>query len=462
MGERVPEGRPFLPAPPQGVLVEASPRLAATGWCSACCPPAVGTVRTECPYTVFSLAEVRRLPRNSAFARRYRSCSPPSNVRISNQPVEGRRIDRFRPPHCPWPECPDHRPKKRYRCSKSGSYRRQADPRRRVPRFVCPTCGRTFSLQSFACTYYLKRPELLVPVAAGLVAGSAHAQIARSVKCNRSTVTRLAARLGRHALLLQSLALQHLETLEEPVVMDHFETFVFSQKDRLGIATPVGQKSWFIYGLDPAPHRQGGKRSARKRALQRPLPPKEPGAVMRSTRRVFDLLLGLSKGTVEIVSDDHPAYTHAASSADLRGSIHRRIYPNPPRGPGSDKGAARERDRQMFPVDLLHKLWRHSQAHHRRETIAFGRRSNAVMERGFLLIVWRNFVKKISERSGEPLTPAMLRRLVPRPLEWSQIFSARLFPGRIRLPRGWMKIYRRGWITPAVGRNLTHDLNHAF
>jgi len=308
----------------------------------------------------------------------------------------------------------------------------------------------------------MKRPELLLPVAAALVAGSAHRQIARSLGCAPSTVTRLAARIGRHAMLLQALALEHLDELQEPVNLDHFETFVFSQEDRLGIATPVGQKSWFSYGLDPAPHRRGGKRSATKRALKRPLPTKEPGSVVRSTRRVFDLIRGLSKGPVEIVSDDHPAYAHAERSAPFAGSIRRRVYPNPPRGPGSDRAVARERDRQMFAVDLLHKLWRHTQAHHRRETIAFGRRSNAVMERGFLFIVWRNFVKKVSERTGEPITPAMRLGLVPRPLEWSQVFSRRLFPKRIGLPRGWMKIYRRGWITPAVGRNLPHALVQAY
>ena len=288
-----------------------------------------------------------------------------------------------------------------------------------MPRFKCRACGRGFSLQSFACTYYLKRPELLLPVAAGLVAGSAHRQIARSLGCAPSTVTRLAARIGRHALLLQALALEHLQSIQEPVVVDHFETFVFSQEDRLGIATPVGQRSWFSYGLDPAPHRHGGKRSARKRALLRPLPPKKPGSVVRSMQRVFEQIRGLSSGPVEIVTDDHPAYAHAAKSADLAGSVLRRIYANPPRGPGSDPAVARERDRQMFAVDLLHKLWRHTQAHHRRETIAFGRRSNAVMERGFLFIVWRNFVKRVSERTGEPITPAMRLNLASRPLEWT-------------------------------------------
>ena len=314
-------------------------------------------------------------------------------------------------------------------------------------------------MQSFSCTYYLKRPELLLPVATLLVAGCAHHQIARSLGCAASTVTRLAARIGRHALLLQALALMHLDRLDEPVVFDHFETFVFSQEDRLAIASAVGQKSWFSYGTDGAPHRRGGRRSARKRALVRPLTPRQPDSVVACTRRVFKLLHSLAGDPPEIVSDDHPAYRKAER---LGPAVRRRIYPNPPRGPGSDRAAARERDREMFAVDLEHKIKRHTLAHQRRESIAFGRRSNAVMERDFLFIVWRNFVKKVSERRSEALTPAMRLDLIPRPLRWSEVFSERLFPGRLRLPEGWMKIYRRGWITPAVGRNLPHALVHAF
>jgi hypothetical protein len=179
----------------------------------------------------------------------------------------------------------------------------------------------------------------------------------------------------------------------------------------------------------------------------------------------MELLFSLARGTVDLVSDDAPAYAQAersAAAAAVPGKLRRRAYPNPPRGPASNQAAARERDREMFAVDLLHKLWRHTHAHHRRQTIAFGRRSNALMERGFHFIVWRNFVKKVSERTGEATTPAMRLGLVPRPLEWREIFSRRLFPGRIRLPRGWMKVYRRGWITPAVGHNVRHALVQAF
>jgi hypothetical protein len=189
----------------------------------------------------------------------------------------------------------------------------------------------------------------------------------------------MAARLGRMALLLQAEAIQELAGLDEPVVFDHFETFAFSQDDRVGIGTAVGQRSWFVYAFDPAPHRRAGR-------------------------------------------------------------IAHQIYPNPPRGPGHDPAIARERDRAMFAVDLPHKLLRHSQAHHRRETIAFGRRTNALIERAALMAVWRNFVKGVSERRNDPTTPAMRLGLTVRAWKWRDVFSRRRFPGR----------------------NLPHALHHAF
>lgn len=316
---------------------------------------------------------------------------------------------------------------------------------------------RTFSRQSFASSYYLKQPRLLAPVAAGLVAGSAHRQLARSLHCAPSTITRLAARLGRLALLLQAQALEQLsKTLDETVVWDHFETFVFSQDDRLAIGTAVGQDSWFVYTIDPAPHGRTSPRAARRRPRRLPLPEPVPNSFGVSTRRLLDLLRNLAACPIRLVSDDHPAYRQAAG--DDPGVVHR-AFANPTPRAGN---LVSERDRQLFAVDLLHKLIRHSQAHHRRETIAFGRRSNALLERAALLMVWRNFVKQRSEREAASGTPAMRRRLVPRPWSWGDVLARRRFPERIRLPAGWRKIYTRGWITPAAGRNRPHDLHHAF
>jgi transposase-like protein len=377
-------------------------------------------------------------------------------------PVDGIRPDRFRPPHCPRIDCPAHLARRRFRFRRAGSYCVQCDPKRKIPRFYCCVCNRTFSRKSFSPTYYMKRPELLLPIAAGLVAGSAHRQLARTYGCAASTVTRLAARIGRHALLFQAQALEQLDGIPEAVVLDHFETFVFSQDDRLGIATPSGHSSWFVYGIDPAPHRRTGPRGVRKRTPRHALPEPLPESVVASTTRVLDLLFQLDPQGLELISDEHPAYRSGVRRHSLRARIRHRIFPNPDRGPTADRARTRARDAAMFPVDLFHKLWRHTQAHHRRETIAFGRRSNAVLERAFLMCVWRNFIKGVSERKPDRTTPAMRLGLTDRPWRWLELFSRRLFPNRLKLPPGWRRIYRREWTTPAVGTNVRHHLVHAY
>ena len=336
-----------------------------------------------------------------------------------------------------------------------------------MPRFRCSTCRRTFSRQSFGLSYYLKRPELVVPVAAGLQAGSAHRQLARNLGCAPSTVTRLSARLGRHALLLMARALEHLRgRLIEPVVLDHFETFEFTQDLPFSIATPVGQDSWFVYGLDPAPHARTGRRSAEQESRRALRPARlRRGGYEGSSARTVQLLLSLCpRGrSLELTGDGHHAYDHAAQRREHAGRVRLQRFPNPRRGPkGSPRSPeARARDRAMFPVDALHGLIRHTVAHHRRETIAFGRRLNALVERLFLTIIWRNFVKGRSERRPDPTTPAMRLGLATEPWSWRRTMARRLFPARETLPRAWRDLYRRDWITPVLPSNTRHRLTHA-
>ena len=116
----------------------------------------------------------------------------------------------------------------------------------------------------------------------------------------------------------------------------------------------------------------------------------------------------------------------------------------------------------MFAVDHLHGLIRHSVANHRRETIAFGRRVNAILERLFVMSIWRNFVKGRSERRPDPATPAMHLGLAASPWTWRRVLARRLFPSREPLPDLWSELYRRDWITPALRSNARHRLTHAY
>ncbi|HEV8201465.1 MAG TPA: hypothetical protein VGS03_15720, partial [Candidatus Polarisedimenticolia bacterium] len=200
-------------------------------------------------------------------------------------PVE--HLSGFQPAFCPRRGCPEHlRLTPGFRFERHGYYSTRR--RRRIPRFRCCECGASFSRQTYALSYYSKRPELLIPIAAGLVGGSAHRQIARTLGCAPSTVTRNAARLGRHAILLMAMTRRELAGLSrEAFVLDHFETFEFTQDFPFGVGTLVGSKSWFVYDLDPAPHGRTGHISPAQRHRLDHRPRRQRyGGYVGSSRRV--------------------------------------------------------------------------------------------------------------------------------------------------------------------------------
>lgn len=364
-------------------------------------------------------------------------------MRSRTRPIESVRPSRFRPPFCPRSDCTAHRRRGRG-FHRHGSYRRRCD-RRRIPRFLCLDCDRTCSSQSFSCTYSLKRPGLLAEVAAGLQAGSAHRQIARSRSCAKTTVTRLALRLGRHAVLLQARAEAALGDSLGPVVHDHFETFVGRQDRALGVGTAVASRSRFTFGPDPAPHRGPGRRPDRRDRSSEPHGGNR--AYVRSISRTLDRLVRLAPegAPLTLRVDGRRDYLVAWRSHADRDRFRLEVYPNPVRGPkGSPRSAeAVVRDRAMAPVDQWHQLIRHTCADHKRETIAFGRRVDSVLARLFLTTVWRNFIKRISERRPDRTTPAMALGLADTPWTWSRVLAERLFPARENPPKSWNRILGR-------------------
>jgi transposase-like protein len=359
--------------------------------------------------------------------------------------AESVRPSRFVPPFCPWPTCKAHR-SAGHGFQRFGSYRKPSDLKR-IPRFRCRDCKRTCSRQTFSTTYYLKRPSLLVGVASGLAACSAHRQIARSAHCSKTSVTRMAERLGRHAILFHARCRGELLSVTEPIVHDHFEAFICRQDRALGLGTAVGSESWFVYDIDPAPHRGSGRRPDRKTDQETP---------SRSNRSYIESIKRTFRGLISHVSEGQPLvcnvdgrldYQVAVKTPDLTSRVVLRIYPNPKRGP---KGTPRSpeaiaRDRAMFPVDQLHQLLRHSCADHKRETIAFGRRLESILGRAHLLAVWKNFIKCRSERRPDRTTPAMRLGLTDTRWCWERVLSRRLFSARELVSDSARAIYRKAW-----------------
>lgn len=356
------------------------------------------------------------------------------------------------PPHCPNPACRYHRPDPdNWRCRRRGTYRRQSPPHR-VQRYECLHCHRVFSAQTFATTYWLKRPELLRLIAELAVGGMANRQIARALRCAPATVDLQLSRLGRHCLLFQRQVPLPPSTCRD-IVLDGLVTFEHSQFYPFEILAGVDNDTSFILHFTDAPRRRSGRMTAAQKVKRQRLEAAhgrpDARAVVDGAREVLQQAVAGAARTL-IRSDEHRAYPRA-----LRGLpcpyTHRQVSAK----------VRRDRRNELFEINALDLFLRHSNANHRRETIAFAKRRQGALERVAVFVVWKNWVKRRWEK-GPRQTPAMLLGLAATVLRFEEILARRLFPAHVELPASWQRYYWRRVPTPVLGVNRDHRLKYAF
>jgi transposase-like protein len=357
----------------------------------------------------------------------------------------------FNPPHCPRTDCRYHRCAIGWRWIRYGTFIRRCSPKR-IQRFRCVACGVTFSTQTFATTYYLKRPELLEPLFHRLLAGSGLRQILREAHCAHSTLAAQCARLGRHALLfLAAHAPPGPRT--EPLVIDGFESFAYSQYHPLHLHLVVGAHSHFTYAFTHSRLRRKGRMTARQKRRRAVIEARHgrpaPGSIEHDMADALRIAAPEPQALL-VRSDEHPAYPRAL-----------RYLPHRIRHEVTSSREARTTGNPLFPVNLMDLLLRHHSANHKREGIAFSKRHQAVIERAALLILWRNYGKRFSE-NHDGGTPAMRIGLKKHRLSVREMLKRRLFPGRVDLPPPWQGYYRREVDTPGIERPRRHRLRLAI
>jgi len=352
----------------------------------------------------------------------------------------------FVPPHCPRSDCRFHGSSDGWRWSRHGSFLRQAAPHR-IARFRCGHCGHTFSSQTFATDYWLKRPDVFRESAQRLLACSGYRQIARGLRCAHTTVMRHSSRLARHALLYLWRN-RPRGPVREAVVGDGFESFAYSQYSPCHLNLIVGAESHYCYAFTHSELRRKGRmteqQKRRRATLERAHGRPDPKAIERGMATALELAVPRPQA-ICFRSDEHEAYPRALRQLPGHAVRHERTRSLEARTAGNP----------LFPVNRLDLLLRHSSAHHKRETIAFAKRHQAVLERGAWLILWQNFAKQFSERRGLG-TPAMRLGLRDRPIPIAELLKRRLFPGRVELPAEWARYYRGEVAT----RYLKHERRH--
>jgi transposase-like protein len=359
------------------------------------------------------------------------------------------------PPHCPSPDCLFHLDSTGWRFKRAGFFVRKTRPHR-IQRYRCSHCKRAFSSQTFSPTYWLRRPDLLEPVFRAEVAGAGHRQIARQFGVVHATIQRLAERLGRHCLLLHETFRKKTVTrlAQEPIVMDGLGTFAGGQYWPLELTGLIGSRSYYSYDFVVTERRRSGTMTAlqkkRRLAHEEKLGRPDPKAL---TRDVIELLrTNLSAGgRIELRTDEKSEYRTALRRLQYPELVHQTTHSKVPRTANNP----------LFAINAHHMFVRHSGANHKRETVAFSKRIQAVIHRHAIFQVWRNLVKAASERRP-PATPAQRLGIADAPWSIRRVLQSRLFPHRIELSERVMKSYWGECVSRFVLGERSHRLRLAY
>ena len=320
-----------------------------------------------------------------------------------------------------------------------------------MQRYLCQHCGRSFSSQTFATTYWLKEPSRLRALFHRLLGCSALRQIAREFGLAHSTVQRQTERLGRHCLLLLE-ELGPREVPAEPLILDGFRSFEFGQYWPFDLNLLVGT-SHYVYGFNDAELRRSGSMRPGQRAKRAELEAVYGRPSPQATRQAVEELVGrvvAAGGAVEIASDEHRAYPAAFRRLSDRRIAHHTTSSKQRRTPRNP----------LFPANLADLLLRHGSANHKRETIAFSKRRQGALYRAAIWAVWRNFMKSRSEnRRDDP--PGVVLGLIPKRLGVREVLRERRMPWRYEL-RGWLEQCYFGRIpTRRIPNSRSHTLRYA-
>jgi len=267
-----------------------------------------------------------------------------------------------------------------------------------------------------------------------------------------NTIDRHIARLGRLCLLFHIRKIAGAK-ISADIVVDGFESFEYSQYHPFHNHLAVEKdSSFFIYFTDSELRRKGRmtkQQKKRRRKLEQQHGRPDPQAVRKDMAELLEFVLA-DLSTAVVRSDDHHAYRRSLKQVSCE--VDHRVTSSKDR---------RDAGNELFEVNLLDLLIRHSSANHKRETIAWSKRRAHSAYRLAIFLVWRNYIKRRWEKRCRQ-TPAMLKGLVDRILLPEDILDRRLFRTRVDLPSRWDLYYDNRVETRELAVNRTHDLRYAY
>ncbi len=333
---------------------------------------------------------------------------------------------KFAPRFCPQPACPSFS-SGHFRLQRKGFFRRSCDGRS-VQRFLCKERGRYFSVQTFRLDYRLHKPHLSRQLLPLLVSKVTHRQTARVLSCSRKTVAHRLDLLGRHCREFQAEILAGAAAsggIGGTFQLDELETFEHSRRlAPVTVPVLIEKSSYFVLYTEAAalPSRGGLSPDDReRRALRELIHGKRRSGSRDAVRRCFDVLRRLhAPGQCARVQTDCKGTYSALLKRAFEGRLLHERHPS---------RAKRDYKNPLFPINHTLAMLRDGISRLVRRTWAASKLRSRLAKHLWIWIVWRNFVRGITNRAPR-VTPAMALGIARRRLRREEILTWRIF----RLP----------------------------
>jgi len=324
----------------------------------------------------------------------------------------------FHPPRCPYSNCPRHqRPEGRfyYRYGYYPSLCRSHP----IQRYLCRTCRRTFSRQTFRMDFRDRRPDLNAPLYRLLNSGVGLRQSARLIDLSRNSTELKFRKLSAHCRDL-NLNLRGQLRKGHSFQFDEFETFEGRRNTRpLTVPVLIERDSRFVLWAESASIRpRGSMTKSRKRAIAED--EKRLGRRIDQSRAAIQRTLKQGSACAEELSfilletDEKSSYPSHARRAFLnRRIVHRTTNSKEPRMPWNP----------LFPINHTEARLRDLMSRLRRESWLVSKKRARLDLHLQLHMTWLNYHRPRFNRDLK--SPAELLGWTPRRLTEGEVLGWR-------------------------------------
>ncbi|MBK7644162.1 MAG: hypothetical protein IPJ19_14135 [Planctomycetes bacterium] len=334
----------------------------------------------------------------------------------------------FRPDHCPCEE-PKCAGSAGFQYQRRGHYTRACDGRR-VQRFQCKACKRTFSTQTFRVDYGLKRVSLDVKIFLALISKVTLRQIAKTHHCTLRTVARRLDLFGKQGRGFHEwrMRMRGIATpWEGQFQLDELETFEHNRRLKpVTVPVLVHKPSYCIL------HAEVGTLPARKPLSKANLAKlaryeKLEGDVKRKSEsrekmtRCFEVLARVCDPKAKVFVGTDEKHTYGVALKRLFGArlVHQKTHSSVPR---SYKNP-------LFPINHTFAMLRDNLSRLVRRNWGASKKREKLESHLWIYVAWRNYVRPITNRNHTQ-TAAMVAGLCPRMLEVTDLLAVRMFDSK--------------------------------